>query len=234
LTEGTSPKVTDFECLPSETYDRQTLLGIAKELESATTHPLAIAIQAYCNQNQASAMDATEVTETAGRGVNAMLRSLNAKAIIGNEAWMADHGAALGDKLSEAVEHWKIEGKSVVILAVSSIDTDAYVPMAGFAIADPIRPEAKKVVEWLKSRNVETWMITGDNPTTAKVVAASVGIEPSNVIAGALPTDKASKVEWLQHSGKRRVVAMVGDGINDSPVSFYIYELTRTFVDEPL
>jgi len=102
-----------------------------------------------------------------------------------------------------------------------------------FGIADPIRPEAQSVIARLHSQGVETWMISGDNSVTAGAVAKLVGIPSENVMAGVLPHQKAEKVQWLQNippsdvgdvkgamtaiKAKRRVVAMVGDGINDAP-----------------
>lgn len=133
---------------------------------------------------------------------------------------MQDYNASASTPLLESVQKWKEEGKSVAILAASHNGSEGYMQIAAFAIADPIRPEAQEVILWLQSRNVETWMITGDNYTTAQAVASQVGIPAPNVIASAMPSDKASRIEGLQRlDGKRPVVAMVGDGINDAPVS---------------
>ncbi len=81
------------------------------------------------------------------------------------------------------------------------------------AVADAAREEARAVVRQLKRKNIEVWMVTGDNKRTAKAVASSLGIE--NVFAEVLPQHKLEKVEELQRRGL--TVAMVGDGINDSP-----------------
>jgi P-type E1-E2 ATPase len=92
-----------------------------------------------------------------------------------------------------------------------------------FAIADPLRPEAKSTVKALQSRGIAVWMLSGDNPTTAQAVGEMVGIPAENVIAGVMPDQKAEKIQYLQKTlpkPKRRpraTVAMVGDGINDSP-----------------
>ncbi|KAF9052122.1 E1-E2 ATPase-domain-containing protein [Panaeolus papilionaceus] len=103
--------------------------------------------------------------------------------------------------------------------------------VAIFSIADKIRPEAQSVVKRLRAQGVEVWMISGDNEVTAKAVAGQVGIPLENVIAGVLPDGKAEKIQWLQalpisrkestwrsrRNSTRRLVAMVGDGINDAP-----------------
>jgi Cu+-exporting ATPase len=82
-----------------------------------------------------------------------------------------------------------------------------------FSLIDIPRPEASLVVRKLKEMGIDVWMITGDNAKTAEAIASQLGI--SNVMAGVLPADKAAKVSQLQSQGK--IVAMVGDGVNDSP-----------------
>ena len=92
-----------------------------------------------------------------------------------------------------------------------------------FAISDPVRLEAGFVIKALQQRGVAVWMLSGDNPTTAKAIGDLVGIPQDCIIAGVLPDQKAEKIQYLQRSlpkPKRRpraTVAMVGDGINDSP-----------------
>ena len=89
------------------------------------------------------------------------------------------------------------------------------VVVAVLGLSDSVKPEARGVVAALQAMGVDTWMITGDNVATARAVATKVGIPRSHVMAQVLPASKSRKVQELQRQG--RVVAMVGDGINDAP-----------------
>ncbi|KAK9240244.1 hypothetical protein V1525DRAFT_370438 [Lipomyces kononenkoae] len=183
----------------------------------------------------------SDITEVAGRGLKGRVVNETEpgendilEAIIGNEKWMTENGAVLTSDESAAMRTWKEQGKSVILLAVRrSTDVDKFTVLALFAAADPLRPEAQYVVEQLHKRNIQTWMISGDNEITAKAVARQVGIAAEHVIAGVLPQEKAEKVSWLQKTAsvgsrgggllsgrnkkERSIVAMVGDGINDAP-----------------
>ncbi|KAI0005062.1 hypothetical protein BJV74DRAFT_762462 [Russula compacta] len=241
LTVGGRPTVTNSEDLCDKSpWKREWVLGLAAELEAFSSHPLATAIRSYCESSNAINHVASSVEETPGRGLKAIFKDVGCTAILGNEAWMVEHGVSVPIEFSDRLESWKSEGKSVVLLAVRQDDisgaagTSPFKVLVLFAIADPLRPNAKAVVSHLQSRNMATWMISGDNITTARAVAKQVGIPETNVIAGILPHEKADKVRWLQEnppkkqrsklrwlSGKgannRCVVAMVGDGINDAP-----------------
>ncbi|KAH9900012.1 heavy metal translocatin [Cubamyces lactineus] len=244
LTEGGEPKVTDTEIfevgqddqvVDGSQLSRETILGMAMELEAASSHPLACAIRGYCKDNHAASLAASEIAETPGRGPKGSFAALGCSAIIGNEAWMEEHRCVVDGRLSELLYSWKSQGKSVVLLAFCPLDSEAFVLAAAFAVADPIRREAKEVITRLQDQGLGTWMISGDNALTARAVARSVGIPETNVIAEVLPHQKAEKVQWLQQVGVKRpqrglarlfgrrrlnercIVAMVGDGINDAP-----------------
>ena len=197
LTEGGRPTVTNSEDLCDRSpWKRETVLGLAAELEASSSHPLATAIRSYCERNNAIPHAASAVEETPGRGLKAAFKDLGCSAIIGNEAWMAEHGADVPVETAERLESWKSEGKSVVLLAARQDDTSGasvtspFKVLVLFAIADPLRPNAKAVVSHLQSRKLAIWMISGDNTTTARAVAKQVGIPESNVIAGVLPQEK--------------------------------------------
>ncbi|KAI0751648.1 heavy metal translocatin [Daedaleopsis nitida] len=241
LTEGGDPKVTDAEILAGASgarLSRVEILGIASEVEAASSHPLASAIRGYCEAHGARAQGMLSVEEVPGRGLKASFGSL--RAAIGNEAWMEEHRAPVDGRVHKLLQAWKSEGKSVVLLSVAAKEDSeappgAFAIVAVFAVSDPVRPEAREVLARLQAQGLGTWMISGDNATTAKAVASSVGIPETNVIAEVLPHQKAEKIQWLQQVGMKKpqrglsrllshrrlnercVVAMVGDGINDAP-----------------
>ncbi|KAG2128302.1 heavy metal translocatin [Suillus bovinus] len=235
LTEGVEPRVSDAEILLSSVPE-ETLLGIAAELESASSHPLANAIRQYAGKHGAVPVAGSAFDEIAGKGVKGDFEEIRRKAIVGNEALMRDHDVLLSPDVLQVLERWTSEAKSIVLLAVTVADFDnKFVVAAIFAVSDPIRKEAAGVIRHLQEQGIGTWMLSGDNETTAKAVAKSVGIPEMNVVAGVLPQQKAEKIEWLQRNGAKRrsprwrrtlgrstsnercVVAMVGDGINDAP-----------------
>ncbi len=196
LSEGGDPRVTDAVTFPSLVVPRkdEVLFGIAAELESISTHPLAGAIRSYCVANGAASRvgPAIAFQETAGRGVKANFKEQ--EGIIGNEAWMAEHEAVIDGKMEARLNAWKSEGKSVALLALREGDGTAFEIRAIFAVADPLRSEASAVVSSLQDQGIGTWMISGDNAVTARAVARIVGIPETNVIAGVLPHEKVSLI----------------------------------------
>ena len=236
LTEGGQPQVSDFEVTSASAWTSQTILGIAAELESASSHPLGTAIKQYAAKHQADPSNATGFDEVAGRGVKAHFEAFGCKALIGNEAWMREHGAILDSQTATKLAKWTTEAKSIVLVAISDGSGDTFSVVAIFAVTDRLRPEAPSVIRQFREKGIETWMISGDNELTAKAVAKMVGIPETNVLAGVLPDQKAEKIERLQASGVKRpgsrwqrlfgkkktnercIVAMIGDGINDAPV----------------
>jgi Cu+-exporting ATPase len=239
LTEGGDPRVSDARVLtPADRWEESVVLGIAAEIESASSHPLAIAIRQFCEANNALATTGTAFEEIAGRGLKAHFAAHRCTAIIGNEAWINEHHAHISAQVESKLDTWKSEAKSVVLLAIQderSAGDHKYELAAIFAVSDPLRPEAPAVIAALQGQGIGTWMISGDNVTTAQAVAKMVGIPETNVIAGVLPHEKAEKIQWLQQVGTKRalskwgrfgskarlndrcIVAMIGDGINDAP-----------------
>ncbi|KAJ7433824.1 E1-E2 ATPase-domain-containing protein, partial [Mycena galericulata] len=230
LTVGQEPRVSDCEFRSDSPWKKEVVLGIAAELESATSHPLAIAIRHFCASDGAIDQSGSAFVETAGLGVEAKFAA--GTAIIGSEAYMKKHGVVIDERTLALVQTWKTEAKSVVFLAISE-DASFGALAAVFAVTDPIRSEAPSVISWFAKASISTWMITGDNVTTANAVANMCGIPLSNVIAGVLPHEKGEKIQMLQAGGHKRpqgfwnslirrressrsIVAMVGDGINDA------------------
>jgi P-type Cu+ transporter len=213
------------------------VLGLAAALEASSSHPLAMAIRSHCERYNAISRAASSVEETPGRGLKATFKDMGCSAVIGNEAWVVEHGVDVPVEISGRLESWKSESKSVVLLAVrqdgksAASRTTPFKILVLFAIADPLRHNAKAVVSHLQSRKLATWMISGDNPTTARAVAKQVGIPESNVIAGVLPEEKvdvriiitrrlpcstdtigyqADKVRWLQENAPKKQRAKLG------------------------
>jgi len=197
LTMGGRPTVTNSkDSCDGSPWKREFVLGLAAELEASSSHPLATAIRSYCESNNAILHTASSLEETPGRGLKAVFKDVGCSAIIGNEAWMADHQASIPMEFADCLDSWKSDGKSVVLLAVrqdhntSTSETSQFRILVSFAIADPLRPNAKAVISDLQSRTLGIWMISGDNITTARAVARQVCIPESNVIAGVLPHEK--------------------------------------------
>ncbi|HEV2744771.1 MAG TPA: HAD-IC family P-type ATPase, partial [Rubrobacter sp.] len=127
--------------------------------------------------------------------------------LVGNRVFVEEAGARVGD-LEEAGA-LACRGATAVYVVVGG-------STAGLvAVADTVRPEAREAVEQLGALGLEVWMMTGDDRATAGAIASQVNIGPERVLAEVLPGEKAAKIEGLRAAGK--VVAMVGDGINDAP-----------------
>ncbi len=132
---------------------------------------------------------------------------MNGKIVaVGNHALMTELGVRI-DGAHEAAQQFSAQGKTLVYVAVAGTLTGVV------AIADTIKAETRETIARLKEMGIESVMITGDSPLAAKAIASQAGIE--NFIAEVLPQDKAARVKAIQEKGK--IVAMVGDGINDAP-----------------
>ena len=131
--------------------------------------------------------------------------------LLGNRRLMEANGVDVG----QAADLLRLEeqGKTAMLLAVQTAGAAAYRFAGVIAVADTLKPTSKAAIAELRAMGLETVMITGDNARTAQAIAAQAGI--SRVLAEVLPGDKAAEVKKLQAEGK--VVAMVGDGINDAP-----------------
>lgn len=201
LTRG-EPSVTDLVRLDASS--EQALLTLAASAEVGSEHPLAQAILQKASQLQVSISKPEDFEAIPGQGIKA--RVSGQTVLLGNRRLMATFGIDYV-AAEDQVRRLEGEGKTVMLLASNSLVKGL------IAVADTIKPHSRKAVEDLKKMGIEVIMLTGDNERTARAIAHQLGIE--RILAEVLPGDKASVVKNLQDEGK--VVAMVGDGINDAP-----------------
>ncbi|MDA8325339.1 MAG: copper-translocating P-type ATPase [Nitrospiraceae bacterium] len=201
LTVG-KPKL--IEVFPAAGFDEQAVLYHAASIEKGSEHPLAAAIVNGAAERGVEAGAASSFTAMAGKGVSGLVDGRNV--MLGNFVLMTDSGMDFGG-LSARAEEMRKAGQTAMFL---SIDGRA----AGLiGVADPIKETTKGAIDELHREGLRVVMLTGDNRTTARVVAS--GLEIDEVIAEVLPDQKADIVKRLQDEG--RMVAMAGDGINDAP-----------------
>ncbi|MBN1374748.1 MAG: copper-translocating P-type ATPase [Dehalococcoidia bacterium] len=200
LTKG-EPSVTDIIALNS---DDKEVLHWAAITEKNSEHPLGEAIIAAARERGIEPEDADDFDALPGLGVFARLGEKNI--LMGNRRLMQEQEIPV-DKLIPDAEKLEHDGKTAMFLAVNS-EARGIV-----AVADTLKQSSARAVAELHNMNIEVAMISGDNRRTAEAIARQVGID--RVLAEVLPGDKAAEVKKMQAKGK--IVAMVGDGINDSP-----------------
>ena len=202
ISEG-KPVVTDlaWNIPATEQLEFQQILFT---IESLSEHPLADAVVAYLNTDAAERIPLDHFESITGRGVKAQYKGKTY--LVGNQKLLSDHQVKLPESWESNILVREKEANTIVCFAV---DTGL---AAIIAIADKIKESSAKAIEELQKQGIEVYMLTGDNTQTAQAVAEKVGIK--NYRAEVMPSDKADFIKELQQNGK--VVAMVGDGINDS------------------
>jgi Cu+-exporting ATPase len=201
ITKG-APALTDV--VPAGGFADQTLLRLVATAESSSEHPLASAIVRGAEARGIIPGEASAFDSVTGHGVRATVEGLDV--LVGRKELLADAGVD-PSSLEEIAGRLASEGKTAIYAAA-----DGH-PAGVVAVADTIKEDSPSAVGALRDLGLEVVMITGDNARTAEAVAQQVGIE--RVLAEVLPQDKALEVRRLQDEGK--LVAMVGDGINDAP-----------------
>lgn len=233
LTRGGEPKIADAMIYPDEEVvnddEALQLLAALKAVEDNSSHPIARAIASYCASRTTEKVAVDDLDEIPGKGMKAKYHMGDAdqswEMLVGNEGLMRDFGVPISERVAQLLHTWGNEAKSVAVVATKQPGANtAWRLGAVLSISDNIREEAIPIIKMLRESGRQVWMISGDNPFTARAVARLVGIDESKVIAGVLPSGKSDKISYLQKTlkdgqstTKRALVAMVGDGINDSP-----------------
>ena len=207
VTRG-KPAVTDIAVATradgSPAMSEKALLKLAAALERSSEHPLAEAIMTECEARGIVARMVEDFAAAPGRGVTA--REGQNIIAAGNVRLMNELGAEVPAGLAE---RFAVEGKTPLFFAKNG-------ELVGtIAVADEVKETSAEAIAALRSLGVDVHMLTGDNRVTAEAIARRVGLSSKQVIADVLPADKERHVRELQDAGGK--VAMVGDGINDSP-----------------
>lgn len=197
------PSVTDV-IWADETGEQDKLERFFFSMEAQSEHPIAQAVYTFYKEQGHKAIQPDHFSSLTGLGVEADYEGQRYYA--GNEKLLRQQSVALPDHLLQAARQLQEDAKTVIFFA------DAEQALAVFAVSDPVKPTAAGGIKAMQEAGLEVFMLTGDNKQTAEAVARQVGVK--HYQAELLPSNKAEFVKELQAAGK--VVAMVGDGINDA------------------
>jgi Cu2+-exporting ATPase len=202
ITEG-KPVVTDLVWYV-EKQEQERIANVLYSVESRSEHPLAQAIVAKLKEAHAQSIDLTDFSSLTGRGVQAEHDRILYS--IGNRRLVDSRKVVVPASLESTISTMEAQAKTVVYFS------NEKAVLAIIAIADKIKETSKEAITSMTRRGIEVYMLTGDNEQTAKAVSEQLGL--TQYKAHVMPDDKAAFIKSLQKEGK--VVAMVGDGINDS------------------
>ena len=198
----------DVVAAPGEDVDE--VLRLAGALEAASEHPVARAIADGARERVGRLPTVQEFANLPGRGVQGVVSGSGGEhaVVVGRPALLQEWSQALGPELERALADAQAQGSTAV-----AVGWDGRA-RAVLAVADAVKPTSAEAITRLRGLGLRPVLLTGDHEAVARAVAAQVGIDPDSVIAGVLPAGKVDVVKRLQAEG--RVVAMVGDGVNDA------------------
>uniref|UniRef100_A0AAZ3SLT1 P-type Cu(+) transporter n=1 Tax=Oncorhynchus tshawytscha TaxID=74940 RepID=A0AAZ3SLT1_ONCTS len=197
------------------------VLALVGTAEASSEHPLGMAVAKHCKEELETDVlgSCKDFQSVPGCGISCKVSNIEEVlleggegspsylVLIGNREWIRRNGLHVGADVDDAMSSHETKGQTAILVAIDGV------LCAMLAIADTVKTESALAVHTLLSMGIEVVMITGDNRRTAKAIATQVGIR--KVFAEVLPSHKVAKVQELQERGLR--VAMVGDGVNDSP-----------------
>lgn len=230
LTKG-KPIITDFLIMVTDTTfwnkvlnqhngemqkpahsTKDYLLWLLGSLERNSEHPLASAVVTYAEaslQQRLPFIQPSNFVALTGRGAAGTIQD-NIQVSVGNRAFFQHEGLDIDPHVENSMQRLERQGKTAIVAAING--TVCIV----MGIADELKADAAASIIYLKERlGVDVWMVTGDNRRTARAIARQLNLPADRVIAEALPVAKVQQVQKLQDEG--RIVAMIGDGVNDSP-----------------
>jgi Cu+-exporting ATPase len=201
ITRG-EPALTDAVSVNG--WSRGDILRMAGAVEKSSEHPLGRAIYQAARGESNGWDEAAEFQAVPGKGVRAQVKGRTV--LIGTRGYLSESGVPV-EPVDERIAALEAQGKTVMLLSVDGVVQGL------LGVADRVKDSSRKAVEKLKAMGLEVHMITGDNLRTAEAIGREIGVD--HIMAGVLPERKAQAVEQIRSQGK--IVAMVGDGINDAP-----------------
>lgn len=203
LTQG-KPTVTDIISIDPQSYSEKQIMEIAATAERKSEHPLARSIIQKARDSNITIGEPSLFIAVPGKGVKAKINEQ--RIMVGSTGMCTKEGIEIS-KIKEIIIKLQNEGKTISIVVADRN------PVGILALSDTPKPSAKKAIEQIYKKNIEVIMLTGDNEQTALAIARELGIK--KIVANLLPSDKVEAISKIQKEGK--IVAMVGDGINDAP-----------------
>ena len=201
----TTGRMTVLDRWTADGTDPDRLLGDTGAVENAAEHTIGRVIAAYALRELGDLPRVEQFEALPGLGAQG--RVDGRAVVVGSARLLTQRGFAVPAALAAALQVWQNKGATIVLVGSDGVVT------GGFALADTVKASAAGAVAALREMGLRTVLLTGDNQASARTVAVVVGVD--EVIAEVMPADKAATIERLQSEG--RVVAMVGDGVNDAP-----------------